>query len=74
LQTARQRINVARTTVAAAEENVTVVLDRYKQQLSNNTDVLEAENRRVTSLSNYYNSVYDEALARYRLRRAIGDL
>jgi outer membrane protein TolC len=74
LQTARERIAVARTAIAQAEENVNVVLDRYRQQLSNNTDVLDAENRRVQSLSNYYNSVYDEALASFRLCRAVGDL
>ena len=74
LQTARQQIEVARTAIVQAEENINVILDRYRQQLSNNTDVLDAENRRVQSLSNYFNSVYDEALARFRLRRAVGDL
>jgi outer membrane protein TolC len=74
LRTARQRISVARTAIAQAEENINVVLDRYRQQLSNNTDVLEAENRRIQSLNNYFNSVYDEALARFRLHRAVGDL
>ncbi len=74
LQTTQQRIVVARTAIAQAEENVNVVLDRYRQQLSNNTDVLEAENRRVQSLNNFYNAVYDEALARIQLHRAVGDL
>jgi outer membrane protein len=74
LQTSRQRVAVSRTAIAQAEENIKVVLDRYRQQLSNNTDVLDAESRRVQSLGNYYGAVYDEALARVRLHRAIGDL
>jgi outer membrane protein TolC len=74
LQTARQSVVVARTAIAQSQENINVVLDRYRQQLSNNTDVLDAENRRVQSLSNFYNSVYDEALARVRLHRAVGNL
>jgi outer membrane protein TolC len=74
LQTARQRIAVTRTAIAQAEENINVIFDRFRQQISNNTDVLEAENRRVQSLTNYYNAFYDDALARFRLHRAVGDL
>jgi outer membrane protein TolC len=51
-----------------------VVTDRYRQQLSTYTEVLDAETRRVTSLSNFYNAVYDESLAMFRLHRAVGDL
>jgi outer membrane protein TolC len=74
LQTARQRVAVSRTVIAQAEENVKVVLDRFRQQISTNTDVLEAENRRIQSLTNFYTASYDEVLARVRLHRAIGNL
>jgi outer membrane protein TolC len=60
--------------ILQADENVKVVTDRYRQQLSNYTEVLDAENRRVQSLTNFYNAVYDESLAQFRLRRAVGDL
>jgi hypothetical protein len=36
--------------------------------------VLDAETRRVQSLNNLYNAVYDESLAAFRLQRAVGDL
>jgi outer membrane protein TolC len=74
LQQAHQRVPVARVAVAQAEENLKVLTDRYRQQLSTYTEVLDAETRRVQSLSSFYNSVYDENLAVFRLRRAVGDL
>jgi len=74
LQQARQRIPVARVAVTQSAENVGVVNDRYRQQLSTYTEVLDAETRRVQSLANLYNAVYDENLAFFRLRRAVGDL
>ncbi|MFI5460242.1 MAG: TolC family protein [Isosphaerales bacterium] len=74
LKQARRRLPVAHLTIDQAEENVKVVTDRYRQQLSTYTEVLDAESRRVQSLTNYYNAVYDESLALFRLRRAVGDL
>jgi outer membrane protein len=74
LQQAKQRVPVARFAVIQSEENVKVVTDRYRQQLSTYTEVLDAENRRITSLNNFYNAVYDENLADFRLHRAVGDI
>jgi outer membrane protein len=74
LQQARQRVPIARFAVIQSEENVKVITDRYRQQLATYTEVLDAETRRITSLNNFYNSVYDENLANFRLRRAVGDI
>jgi outer membrane protein len=74
LQQARRRVPVARLAIAQAGENITVVTERYRQQLSVYTEVLDAETRRVQALNNFYNSIYDESLALFRLRRAVGDL
>jgi outer membrane protein len=74
LQQARQRVPIARFAVIQSEENVKVINDRYRQQLATYTEVLDAETRRITSLNNFYNSVYDENLATFRLRRAVGDI
>ncbi len=74
LQQARQRVPIARFAVLQAEENVKVITDRYRQQLSTYTEVLDAETRRVTSLNGFYNAIYDENLANFRLRRSVGDL
>ena len=74
LQQAKQKVPVARFAVIQSEENVKVITDRYKQQLATYTEVLDAETRRITSLNNFYNAVYDENLASFRLRRAVGDI
>jgi outer membrane protein len=70
----RQRVIVSGATVASANENIKVVTERYRQGLSIYTEVLDAENRRVQSLNNYYAAAYDNALAMYRLHRVVGDL
>ena len=70
----RQRVIVSGAAVASAEENIKVVTDRYRQGLSLYTEVLDAENRRLQSQNGYYAAVYDNAIARFRLHRATGDL
>ncbi len=74
LQQAKQKVPIARFAVIQAEENVKVITDRYRQQLATYTEVLDAENRRITSLNSFYNAVYDENLAGFRLQRAVGDI
>ncbi len=74
LQQARRRVPVAKLAIVQAEENINVITDRYRQQLSTYTEVLDAETRRIQSLNNFYNAIYDESLAVFRLRRAVGDL
>lgn len=74
LSEARERIAVSRVAVRQSEENVNVVQDRYRQQLSTYTEVLDAEAQRVQAYANFYNATYDAALAWFRLRRAVGDL
>ena len=65
---------MARLAIIQAEENTHVITDRYRQHLSTYTEVLDAETRRVQSLNNLYNAIYDENLAMLPLRRAVGDL
>jgi outer membrane protein len=69
-----KRIDVARTALASAEENLRLARDRYNQGLTNHTEVLEAETLRTRSHTNYYAALYDAAFARLRLKRATGDL
>ena len=45
-----------------------------RQQQRIPPEVLDAETRRIQSLTNFYNALYDELLAVFRLRRAVGDL
>ena len=74
LQTARQRVQVARQATAQADENLRVARDRYQQQVGTNTEVLDAETLRIQAYTNLYNSSYQAVLAGLRLRRAVGNL
>jgi outer membrane protein TolC len=67
-------LGVGRLAIAESEENIHVISDRYRQQLSTYTEVLDAETRRIQSLSSFDHAIYDENLAGFRRRRAVGDL
>jgi len=74
LRQARLALPVTRLAIAQAAENIKVVGDRYRQQLALYTEVLDAETRRIQSLNNFYNALYNESLAVFQLRRSVGDL
>ncbi|MEI8374411.1 MAG: TolC family protein [Planctomycetota bacterium] len=74
LETARQRVIVARQATAHADENLRVARDRYQHQVGTNTEVLDAESLRVQAYTNLYDSSYQAVLVGLRLRRAVGTL
>ncbi len=74
LQTALQKTDVARQANAQADENLRVARERYQQQVGTNTEVLDAETLRVQAFTNFYDSSYEAALTRLRLRRVAGSL
>lgn len=74
LQTTRKRKDVTQSAINHAEENVRVVRDRYVNGLAPYTEVLDAESQRVNSENNHANALYDEVVAGFRLKHAIGEL
>ena len=74
LETARQRVQVARQAITQADENIRVARDRYQHQVGTNTEVLDAETLRVQAYTNLFDSSYQAVLAGLRLRRAVGTL
>lgn len=74
IEETKKRLATAEKTINLADENVKVATDRYQQGLSIHTEVLAAENSRLTSHDNLNNARYDMALARLRLRHAVGIL
>jgi len=70
----QKRIEVARTSLDQAEENLKVAKDRYTEGVGTNTEVLDAEALRTRSQSNYATALYDAVLAVMELRRAVGTL
>jgi len=74
IEETKKRLATAEKTINLADENLKVATDRYQQGLSIHTEVLAAENARLTSHDNLNNARYDMALARLRLRHAVGIL
>jgi outer membrane protein TolC len=74
IEETKKRLATAEKTINLADENVKVATDRYQQGLSIHTEVLAAENSRLTSHDNLNNARYDMTLARLRLRHAVGIL
>ena len=71
---AENRIGVAESAVARADENLRVVRNRYQAGASTNVEVLDAEALREQSLSNHNDARFEVVLAKLRLARAIGSL
>lgn len=74
VEDARERVKVAESAVAQAEENLRVVRDRYLQGEGTNTEVLDAEALLTTSRANFESARFDSAVAGFRLARAAGTL
>src|SRR5690606_41108094 len=69
-----RRVAVTLRALEQAEENLRVARDRYRNGEGTNTEVLDAEVDRTTSLDNFNAARHDAALARYRLAYASGVL
>ena len=69
-----KRIDVAEGTLGQADENLRVTRNRYLEGIGTNTEVLDAENMRLTSYVRYESATHDAALSVIRLHYAIGDL
>jgi outer membrane protein TolC len=74
IEETKKRLETAKKTIAQADENLKVSTDRYQQGLTIHTEVLAAENLRLTSHDNLNNAQYDMALAQLHLRYAVGIL
>ncbi|MES2075681.1 MAG: TolC family protein [Pseudomonadota bacterium] len=74
LQEAAARIEVARAALAQADETLDLSRERYRAGLAPNSEVLDAETRRMGAYANRDNAFYDRALAQLRLQYASGRL
>lgn len=74
IQETEKRIAVSQQAIDQAEENLRGNRERYRQGLSTQTDVLKAEELRITTHDNFNNARYDAIQAKLNLRRALGIL
>ncbi|MGZ4887439.1 MAG: TolC family protein, partial [Candidatus Aminicenantales bacterium] len=69
---ARQKTGVAGQAVAQAEENLRITLERFKQGVALNTDVLDAEAALLQAKITRTQAAIDLALAQASLQKALG--
>jgi len=74
VQETLKRTEVVKSAIAQADENLKVSTERYQQGLASHTEVLDAEDLRVTTHNNFNNARYDAVMAKLNLRRALGTL
>ena len=67
-----ENIATAKTAVEQAKENLRMNELRYKNQLSTNTDVLDAQTLLTDTETKYYQAVYDYNILLAGLARAVG--
>jgi len=68
----RQRIVLARTAIAQAQENLRLVVNKYKAGDATPTDVVDAETASTRAQQSYYTALYDYLTAIARLEYAMG--
>jgi outer membrane protein TolC len=71
---ARERIEVAKASVAEAEESLRITQNRYESGMSNVTDLLRTETAVFESRTRYLTAVRDERVAGVMLEMAAGTL
>ena len=74
LRAAQQRIEVARASVAEAEESLRITQNRYEAGMANVTDLLRNETAVLASRTRYVAAVHDQRVAATMLEFAAGRL
>jgi outer membrane protein TolC len=72
LREAEKNIGVAQTSIEEAEENYRMEVERYKQQVNTNTDVLEANFLLANARTNHNDALFRYNVAVAELQRAMG--
>jgi outer membrane protein TolC len=67
-----QNIITIEKAIEQAKENLRITEERFKEQVSTQTDVLVAQTLETDTMTNYYNALYDYKIAKAVLYRAIG--
>lgn len=72
LDEARSNIAVARTALEQSTENLRLNRERFREQMANTTDVLDAQTLMTEAFTNYYNALSNYHIALSRLEYAMG--
>jgi len=71
-QEAERAIKTVETAIEQAKENYRINQERYKEQISTQTDVLIAQTLLTRTETNYYNALYAFKISKATLYRSIG--
>jgi outer membrane protein TolC len=74
LRAARQRIEVAKASVAEAEESLRITQNRYESGMSNVTDILRTETAVLEARTRHLIAMHDQRIAAAMLELAAGTL
>ena len=73
LQAAKERVAVARTNVTLADETLKQSQDRFRAGVTNNVEVVQAQDAVAAADESYISSLYSYDLAKIVLARAVGN-
>jgi outer membrane protein TolC len=73
LNSAAQQVEVARSSVELAEQTLTQSRDRFAAGVTDNLEVVQAQESVASAHESYIESLYEHNLAKIELARAIGD-
>jgi outer membrane protein TolC len=73
LQAAAEQVEVARSNVDLAEQTLTQAQDRFTAGVTDNLEVVQAQESVASAHESYISSLYAHNLAKIELARAIGD-
>ncbi|HYL80418.1 MAG TPA: TolC family protein, partial [Candidatus Acidoferrum sp.] len=74
LQTARERVGVAKDAVDSAEESLRIVQDRYESGLTTIVELLDSEMAQTAARTNLTRTLYDATVGQARLELSLGTL
>jgi outer membrane protein len=74
LQTARERVTVAKDAVTSAEEGLRIVQDRYEAGLTTIVELLDSETALTAARTNLTRTLYDATVGQTRLELSLGTL
>lgn len=72
LEDSAKNIATAKTSIVQAKENYRITMERYKEQLTTNTELLDAQTLLTQAQNNYFTALSVYNVAEARLWRAMG--
>jgi outer membrane protein len=72
LREAEKQVLVSKRAIDQAEENFRINQERYREQVSTSTDVIDAQTLLTKAKSDYYNALGDYHISQAKLERAMG--